>query len=339
MATPGTQVYWDPSRGYVDEKGQSIAAPTNRPTSNVWAPNLGATYDYGQQALDDYFRSLKLPTGPEDYTQRLESVGPYQGFDWTNPEEYYSGPAPYSAGQFSDVPDLMASAKGQYEGQRAAQREGIAGQFKDVRSQIEEELARGNRRPEQAAALLANLGNQQVQQTQSAMRDIDFQQMQNEQQLQQTQYQLQQQQEAAQMGENQYAYQQSLDDARFRAGLQQYYQEQKAAEEQSKYQSQYGLAQDVSSLGLQQYDVGRAADYDYYNALLQGQQAASQQFSQAGTYTTNLSEGERANARSAQQKAGQDPYASYKVPSYPRSSPTITGGARPRYAQGGSTYA
>ena len=101
--------------------------------------------------------------------------------------------------------------------------------------------------------------------------------------------------------------------------------QQKAAEEQAKYQSAYAYAQDLGQAKLNRYDTNRAANMDYLNAQLQGQQAAAQRFSQGATYTTNLTEKERKGMTEDKNYwSDVSPYSTYTSTKNPYSTMTST---------------
>lgn len=368
------QVYYDSVTGqYVDQMGQPVRAPEQpgiKPQDRVYAPDVEGAFGYSQSKLDDYFRDVQgagyTPIGDylgRDLTSYLEDVGPYQGYDWANPADFYDAPT-YTALEGYERPELERTefgvdsiepiAEGIYGGQIAASREGIARSYDDVRTRMMDEIYRTQARPEQAAALLAELGVDQSAAQQAAKRDIQFQQAQSELGIRQAEQgmALQAQQAAAaeraqaaqylmgaqqyEEGRRQYGYEQDRANRQYEAGLQQWYQEQQAAEGQSEYQSRYGLAQDLASTAMNQYETDRAAQYDYYNAVLQGQQAATQQASQAATYETNLSEGERSKARQYQAERSQTQAQPQQIQSS-TSTPTRTSTRRSTTNQSSQT--
>ena len=265
----------------------------------------------------------------------------------------------YERTDFSDptldeIESVSPLADELYEGQIAKAKEGIARGYKDTKQQVLDEVTRNKSRGKQAAALLANLGVQQSRDERESARDIGFEQAKEKLGLAQTEQQLnasrsselanlllqaQQAQagergQAAQFGQSQqeyeqaqkqYEYEQGLDSTKYQAGIDQYLQEQKAAEEQAKYQSAYAYAQDLGQAKLNRYDTNRAANMDYLNARLQGQQAAAQRFSQGATYTTNLTEKERKGMTEDKNYwSDVSPYSTYTSTKNPYSTMTST---------------
>ena len=104
------------------------------------------------------------------------------------------------------------------------------------------------------------------------------------------------------LGEGRYAFETERDRAMREQAMQQWLQEQTATEEEKAYQSRYAQGQDLAQTGLTQYQAQNAADLDYANALLQGQQAQTGIAAQEATYWTNLNQQER-DARRREQQA------------------------------------
>lgn len=104
------------------------------------------------------------------------------------------------------------------------------------------------------------------------------------------------------LGERRYGFQTGLEEARYGASQRQWGVEQEAAEKEKAWQSRYGRSQDVAqtSMAQQQADWGRKLDY--WNAVLQGSQAAAQQAAQQATYAQNLPEGERKDIQKQKQE-------------------------------------
>ena len=360
MPPPQQQVYWDPSQQtYVTQSGQPLAAPPAPTPQGPFAPDLGSAWERAQQALGRY--EYALPGGPQQITgleEGLQAVGPYQQFDWQLPD--YAAPTytpyeydvPRQETQFA-TPDIagvqdISGTPGQiWDARRAATRESVDKQYDDVEAAMLDELRRTRSRPEQAAALLANLAEQREAAQTRAGLGIDVEQsgqtvdiakgtqsleanraIQQAGLEQQTQSMTAQEREALaqfllsqqklQGDEGRYAYQEAKEGARFDTGLQQWLQEQQAQEGKAAYESEYGLAQDVAQSQMEQFGANQASAMDYYNALLQGQQAATQGFSQAATYYTNLPEGEQKKAQTyqPQQPAQQPPKLTSTAPAY-----------------------
>jgi len=329
---------------------QPVQPAAQSSSSGAYVPNVGGAFDYSQQQLQNYYGSLQKPGQAPDLTTNLENVGSYQPWQWEQPD--YNAPTyekmgdlttpemertTYTQPQIGEVQSVAPMSEALWTGQETKGRENIAQQYKDTQTKVMDELRRTRNRPEQAAALLANLGVQQEAAQRSAQQEVALQKAQQnigigqqEQQLNlqrgtslasigltAEQAQAAERQNAAQygltaeqakygaaQGENRYAYEAGTSEAQYQAGLQQWQQEQQAAEAQTAYQSQYALAQDVTQAQQQQFETQQAANYDYANAMLQGQQAASQQASQLGTYFTNLPESQQKKAP-AYQATGQ----------------------------------
>jgi hypothetical protein len=155
--------------------------------------------------------------------------------------------------------------------------------------------------------------------------------------------------------QKQYAFEQNRTNEQFDLGLNQWQQEQNAAEDQSKFQADYQKQQDIIQAAQAEADAKASAQYDYANYQLQGQQAGAGLFSQGAAYTTNLSEGERANANTwtqwqqanptpsstqntisgnvqAQTNALAQPRVSYNMPQ-PTQKTTTQQYALPKYTQ------
>ena len=324
------QVFYNPEKGiYTDQYGNPLKQQPNQKSVEkkdlVYAPDLNAAYGRSDQALDDYFASIKAPKSVGDLTSDLKKVGAYDGFDWSNPADSYNAPTFQNNVDMErtsfDVADIEPMAGEIYQNKIGQSKKRVSKQFQDARSQVLDEVYRNRNRPEQAAALLAEMGVQEAEQAQEAEQNILSEQAQQKLGLADStrNLKLQAAQSAAQergtaasfkQAQDQYAYEQALAGEQFKTGLNQWFQEQQAAEEQAKYQSAYSYAQDLGQAKLNQYETDRAADMDYYNAKLQGQQAAAQQFAQASTYTTNLSEDERSKARENSQVKNSQ----YKMP-------------------------
>lgn len=299
----------------------------------------------GIQTYEQSLDALKNLGIKEDLARGIAGVK-YTPFNWQTPDyesveytptEYtfakdYQAPAEYEAAQYT-MPDLEGISSDVWGGQEAAMRERVSQQYDDTRERMREELLRNPARAEQAAALMANVGEQETAAQIAAQRDLAFQRAQSDIGVATTQAQLKMQaeeaqaqemakkygldvdaaryivqqqaaQQTAQAGENQYATTYQQGEERYKTGLAQALQEQQAAEAQKVYQAKYGQQQDIAQMKLAQEEANRAAKLDYANALLQGQQARSQQAAQTATYVTNLTEGER-----GAQKGTADTYA------------------------------
>lgn len=293
----------------------------------VYSPDVEGAFGYSGGKLDDYFSTLEKPQDVPSLTGRLEDVN-YNKWDWQLPE-YQAAQregTTYSQPQIDDLERVGQMVDQQYMGQESKQFEQIGKDYGDVEKQMQQELLLGRSRPEQAAALMANLGMQESSARQAAQRDIGFEQASQNINIGQTEQALAQQrsQQLAQLGltaeqlqqmERQQAYESAEDQSRYGAGMDQWLQEQRAAEEQSQTMFDYGKAQDLTQAELQQYETQRTADLDYSNAMLQGQQAASQQAGQLGTYHTNLTEDERKKSQQYQDWASAN-----NAPSSPNTS-------------------
>lgn len=342
-----SQVHFDPIRqAYFDESGNSLnpfkhkGAEGINDANKVYAPDLEKSFDISRGALYDYLASTSEPFEKlEGLDSEIKKVGPYQAFDWKIPDyEYkdyevlqgYERPelerTQFSGPQIRDVEDLEPIAEGLYDARMAEGRERTSQQFADTRQRMMDELRRSRSRPEQAAALLAQLGrDEETAQTRNE-NAVRFQQGQEKLglaqraqelginrdvqasglNLQTQQSQADERSRAAQQllanqqfeqGERRYGYEQDIAKDKFDLGMQQWLQEQQANERAKAYDSRYGMAQDMTELRKGEWEANRAAHYDHLNAKLQGQNAATNQASQAATYYTNLSQGERKDAR------------------------------------------
>jgi hypothetical protein len=368
------------------------------------SPEVGQAFETSQNWLDVYGENIPQYTPLGDLSAGLERVGAYKEFDW-QPIDYerqsyeetpftyaesYQAPEAYQAAQFdftgkyqppeayqatqyqmpeiADIERLQPSQDEFWAGREASEREKTAQRFADTRERIKESAVQGGARPEQMAAIEANLGIEENKAQTEALRNLDIERAREKLQIGQQEQQLaagkattqagmdlqtqelaaqemakkygldienarylvqqdvaQQQAQAgeaskkygfdveaaqfktgltkaeqeAQSAEKKYGFEAERGEERFGAGLSQYEQEQKAAEKQKAYESKYGLAQDVAQTDLAKWQAEQQAKYDRANAILQGEQAASQTAAQLGTYETNLTPEERA----AQQKA------------------------------------
>jgi len=333
QAPQGSLIYDPKTNQWLDANTGQVYKPPTTAKDTTWAPDIQGSFEGATQALDQYYGALKPPEQLTGLGQRIEDVGTYQGYDWQIPEgaelpqyQKFTGydqlameRTDFGAPEIEAIKEVSPIAEDIYGAQKTASAEGIRAQYAGLRQQIEDEVARNQTRPEQAAALLANLGIEENKAIASANSDIGYQEAQSKLGLEQKEQELgltrstaqeglEQQAlasqagerqaaaqyakdiEAAKAAEGQYAYQQDVSKSQYDTGLQTWLQEQQAAEAEKEYQSKYGQAQDLTSLQAQEWEANQAGQYDYLNALLQGQQAATGLASQAGTYMTNLPE-------------------------------------------------
>jgi hypothetical protein len=344
-ATSGVQsginkdnLQWNPKTNqWVNAQTGEPFTPPN--TKNTYAPDVKGNFEGAEVALDKYYGALEKPEELTGLGDRIGADGMlYKGYNWGIPEDYelpsynqydYSNlgmeRTDFGTPEIDALSKVNPMAEGIYGGQKAAAREGVMKQYSDLASQVEEEVRRNQTRPEQAAALLQELGIQKNKALTESDKSIDFESAQQqldiakkEQELgltrSTTQEGLEQQalsnqagerstaanyaKDTAQLaaGEGQFGYQQDVANKQYKTGMDVWLQEQKAAEAEKEYQSKYGQAQDLTSLDAQEWEANRSADMDYYNALMQGSQAATGLASQTGTYMTNLPEGKQNDA-------------------------------------------
>lgn len=342
-ATFLSQYYNDPINDAPNQnKASSLLAP--EPTTNISSQEVKQGFQKAGEGITKYEESLaplQEMVLKEDLSKGIAGTE-YTPFDWQKPEytpvdyqktdytfaDEYQSPEAYQAAQYT-MPDLKTISDDLWAGQEAASRERVAQQYGDTRERMREELLRNPGRAEQAAALMATIGEQEAAAQTAAQRDLAFGRAQSELGVNQAQAQLKLQaeeaqaremankygldidaarylvqqnaaQQAAQAAENQFATTYGQGEARYQTGLEQALQEQKAAEAQKAYQAEYGQQQDLAQMKLAQNEAQRAAQLDYANAMLQAQQAQSQQAAQQATYQTNLTEGERNKANELQ---------------------------------------
>lgn len=365
------QVYYDQATGtYRNATGQQINPPPGKDNGKqpIFMPDVSQSFNQASSGLDRYNQSLQDPGKVGSLTQGLKDVGAYQAYDWQKPEYDTSGlTAPdmerttYDTPQIDQLSQVDPVAEAAYNAQKSMSRESIGKQFDDTRTRMTDELARTRSRPEQAAALLATLGNDQARAQQMAEQEIGFKQAQEKVGIAQQEQQLglnrstslaglNQEAQAKQAAERQQhaaflqsQYDTGLGESKYKTGLNQAFQEEQAGEAEKAYQSKYGLAQDVAQGKLQEFETNRGAKTDYQNALLQGQQAATQKAGQESTYVTNLTEDERNAARKqpANMPSSQGPsnVTNNRPPMYATKAPAPQAPATNRQAAAGGLLA
>lgn len=338
------QYYSDP---YGDEAADF--KPQTEPTepTGISSSDVEAGFGTAGEKLKSYEESLAplqdIGYTTEDLTKLISDVN-YTPFDWeANQPTYnetpyekttydfadqYVAPEAYEATQYS-MPDIEGVSESAWGAEGAGLREKTAQQYADTREQMREELLKNPARREQAAALMANVGQDEAAAQIAAARDLAIEKAKSDVETAKAQAQLTlsaeeaqaaelankynldidaarylvsqaQAQETAQAAENQYATTYQSGEEKYKTSLAQTLAEEKAAEEQKKYESEYGQAQDIAALTQSSKEAEQAAQVDYANALLQAEEAASTQAAQQATYQTNLTEEERNKANEAQ---------------------------------------
>lgn len=293
----------------------------------VFAPNVGQAWADSGDALSRYNAAIKPYQQIGGLENLLTAVGPYKEFQWKAPQytsPVYNAPAAYQPYNFN----VKGLSDEQWGKRKAEARERVSKNFSGTRERVMDEMLRSPTRQSQAAALMAGLGAQETQMQDESGRALDIEQANQAVELERWR----QEKEASELASKynldtdaaRYMVQRDTEESRFKAGMSQWLQEQQAAEKQMAYQSRYGLAQDRAQTRMQEWEANRAANTDYQNALLQGQQAATQRFAQGGTYLTNLTDKERKNATQGGYDSGYKslsytPSTQYKMPTSTKS--------------------
>lgn len=143
---------------------------------------------YAEKAPQDYektqFDFANKYQAPEEY-----QAAQYNFADQYAPEEYkaaqfdyanqYVAPEEYQAAKYN-MPEIEGIEKVQpiaediWAGRETSEREKIAQQFADTRERVKQAAIQGQMRPEQLAAIEANLGVEESKALTGAQRDIDF---------------------------------------------------------------------------------------------------------------------------------------------------------------------
>lgn len=139
-------------------------------------------------AFEDLYKPLESYTGIMPYEQSKfdyadtyakNAPAPYEKTTYDFLDKYQA-PEAYTAAQF-DRPDVgqlervSPIAENVWSGREAAEKEKIAQQFADTREQVKQAAIQGQARPEQVAALMANLGVEENKAMIDAQRQLDFQ--------------------------------------------------------------------------------------------------------------------------------------------------------------------
>ncbi len=215
-------------------------------------------YDWstaGQQLLEGY--------QPPTYSaQTYQPMGgyqatPYQAFGAYTPFAYnfadqYEAPEAYTPFQYTapemgDIASVSPLAEEIWGTKRTTAAEDIDQQFDDVRERTRDELIRTGKRPEQAAAILANIEFQQQKAKQARLNQIDVQEAEQKVGIAQTEQQL--------------GFQKSLKEAEFDAAT----QENTAQELAQKYNldidaARYMVKQQAEQQQLEAGETGKAYD-------------------------------------------------------------------------------
>jgi len=348
------QTNWN-TTGFKDASGNLVDIATGATNPALTSTNIPTDLQQSYGQMSDYQSMLfdQLQDKPNSYNtqeaiSQLESAGTYQPYSYTTPEytphdysnintdylSMYNAPSEYEKYNFTTpeieaLQDVNPVAEGLYGGQRSLADKRIIKQYQDVEGQVKQAVASGQTRPEQAAALLKDIGIQKQQALTESAQNIGFEQAnqgigiaQQTQSLAATrgleQANLSQQQQAAQASENAVKYGYDVDAAQYLADLgmkgsqagfdvaqtqaeenqygnqAQLEREMLTADEQEKaYISGVDQAYNKINLGQYGYESGQNEYYSRANALQSGAQGAGTNFATIGTYNQNQPESEQ----------------------------------------------
>lgn len=314
-AIPTTEFYDEFFRRPTTEEQKKAEAGRALPSLPSYLPvaadeMMGSWREYMDQA-----RAPQAEMG--GYENKLGDT--YKAFDWQMPEYNSVGYNPYAfagpeyagAARIDDVNDI-SSVPDEVWDKALATREGrIRKGFADQQQQAQDALKGGRMSAAAQARMMQNLATgaedavgtaraegdlarsgqklQVAQGTQALQANRAANQAGMESTANQYKASLDQWRQQQDASEAKYASEYGRDDERFKTGLRQGVQENKAGEHQKVWESEYGKAQDTINIGMQQ---------DLFNAderartaqmLLSGNQAAQGMVSQAGTADMNES--------------------------------------------------
>lgn len=310
--------------------------------------NVGAYKGVNWQEIQDRLQSeYNAPTYNStnyDLNSQYTAPDPYQAYDFNAPT-------------IENITDVQPVSDSIWEAQGAKSSEDIGNRYQDLRTQARDELIRTGKRPEQSAAILSNLGIKEEEARRSADRDLAIEKAKQGVGIAQQTQSLNAARGTAQAGldasaqenmakelatkynmdvdaarymvsnyiqenqlnsqENQTKYSIDTEAERYKSAQDQWAAEQDAAEKQKEYQSKYGLAQDVAQTKMADYQANQASKMDYWNALLQGGEAARTGAAQESTYWTNLTKEERAKAPAPTKQTPTAPSVNKYQPTVP----------------------
>lgn len=283
---------------------------TSKPTSDLSAGlrDVGA-YQQQDYLYDPSLYEYKAPEYAQtDYqgyeTFKAAAPGEYQGTQYDFAQQY-KAPDAYQAFQYetpeiADLERVNPVADEIWAGRQAAEMEGIGQQYADTRERMKQAAIQTAARPEQMAALEANLGIEEGKARTAAQRELDFQRAQQGVGIAQTEQALQaqkattaaqmqaatQEQQAQEMA-NKYGL--DVDAARYIVQQQASQQQAQAAENQAAFGANLGRAKELAGQQMtqqqaqaaeNQYRTQKAADDAKFQLGLKQAQAEAQ----AGEY-------------------------------------------------------
>ena len=340
----------------------------------VYSPDVGSAFEdtrRWQQKYEDAISKgidpLEIPELAEAYTaydwaakgedlMSKYNAPTYESAAYQMPEEYQQ--FQYYTPEVAEIESVDPLASEIWGAKKSQAMEDVTNQFADIKRKTQEELIRTGRRPEQAAAVLANIEFEEQKARDRAQRALDIEEAQQKVGIAQTEQGLKAQRgefeaglnvgtQERQAGEGQFGYGQtwaqtqwkqavdeankrfgyetSLEKERYLAAQRQWIAEQEAAEQEKQWQSEYARSQDKAQTEMAKWEANKNAQIDQWNAILQGGTQAGQTAAQEATYATNLTEDERGKARDEAKK--QETYTA----AMQNQKPTVTK-TQPTYA-------
>ena len=177
------------------------------------------TYDSAEYEMPDAYKGYEY-----DFANQYEAPDAYQSFDYQMPD-------------IEGIQSVQPMSEGIWDAQAAKANEAVTAQFGDIKQRTRDELIRTGKRPEQAAAIMANLELEEQKARQVAGRDLNIEEAKQNVGIAQTEQSL-----GAQRGE-------------FSAGMDAKTQEKQAQEMAQKYgmdidSARYKVQQEASQQQL-----------------------------------------------------------------------------------------
>lgn len=171
---------WSEARERLEAIGQEPVPVFDTAGAKESLSNVGAYegYDFTNPLTGKYDEAGNLIEGSKYEAQRYD---PYQYDINTDYASMYNAPDAYEAFQF-DTPEIAGLervtplSQEMYQGQQEQAKKNIARQFGDAESMIQQSVAASQTRPEQVAALMAQLGVDRSSALTEAQQDIAFEQ-------------------------------------------------------------------------------------------------------------------------------------------------------------------